>query len=319
MKPARLVAILILLSPAYGPELTAAPGLPTRDMNPILQPIFLPGYISLTEEPGLRVDHALFITNTTQEKSTTGEAVVIDVENYRYELMLGYRRDNWVWQLRMPFIANESGQLDGVIEDWHDFWGFPNGKRNNFPHDQFQIDYLRDGSSVFSQTESSSGFGDVSIALGHHPAGEIGYFVAVEFPTGSASDFTGNEGIDLALWLLGDSAMSEKTTIYGLFGLTLPADDGALAGLVADQIWVAQAGLNYQFSGQIIGYAQLDMHSESIENSDLTAFGHSLQVQLGLGFDSWLDNYRVDLFFSEDIYVDSAPDITFGARLARIF
>ena len=206
-----------------------------------------------------------------------------------------------------------------MIEDWHDFFGFSNGDRDKFPKDQVQIEYIRDGEVVLSQTESSSGFGDVSIAFGHHPAGEIGYFVALEFPTGSESDFTGNEGIDVALWLLGDTGVSEKTNVYGLFGVTLPADDGALEGLVADQIWVAQAGMNHRFTDNTIGFAQLDMHSESLDDSDLKPFGHSLQLQLGLGFDNWLDKYRVDLFFSEDIDVGTAPDITFGARLARTF
>lgn len=319
MKSARLAAFLLLLSPPPGSDVVASPGLPTRDMNPVLQPIFLPGYISLTEEPGWRVDHALYITNTTQKESSGDESVVIDVENYRYELMLGHRRDDWVWQVRMPYIANQGGQLDSVIESWHDFFGLPNGERPDFPNNQIQVEYDRDGDALVAQTESSSGFGDVSLALGHHPAGEIGYFIALEFPTGSASDLTGNEGIDVALWLLGDTAMTEKATVYGLFGVTFPADEGTLQGLVADQIWVAQAGLNYRFTDWTIGYAQLDMHSESIEDSELTAFGHSLQLQLGLGFDNWFDNYRVDLFFSEDIDVGSAPDITFGARLARTF
>ena len=77
--------------------------------------------------------------------------------------------------------------------------------------------------------------------------------------------------------------------------------------------------MNYRFTDRTIGYAQLDMNSESIEDSKLTPFGHSLQLQLGLGFDNWLDNYRVDLFFSEDILVGTAPDITFGARLSTGF
>jgi hypothetical protein len=319
MKPANLAALLLVLAPISSFESAANPGLATRDMNPILQPIFLPGYISLTEEPGWRVDHTLYITNTLQQKTSDDENVLIDVENYRYELNLGYRQNDLVWQVRMPYIVNQGGSLDNVIDSWHDFFGLPDGKRNDFPRDQIDIEYVRDGEVVYSQTESSSGIGDVSIALGHHPAGEIGYFVAIELPTGSESNYTGNEGIDIAFWLLGDTPMSENATIYGLFGITLPADDGALEGLVADHIWVAQAGLNYRFADWALGYAQLDLHSESLEDSDLRPFGPSVQIQLGLGFDALFEHHRLDLFFSEDIYVGSAPDITFGVRLARTF
>ena len=48
----------------------------------------------------------------------------------------------------------------------------------------------------------------------------------------------------------------------------------------------------------------------------LTAFGNSLQIQLGLGFPQLFENHRLDVFFSEDILVGSAPDISFGLRLS---
>lgn len=309
------IAILLALMPIQ--ELLAGPGLPTRDMNPILQTIFLPGYLSLDEKQGWRIDHALYITNTTHSKANNSESVVIDGENYRYELMLGYRQNDWVWQLRLPHISHVGGHLDSAIESWHDFLDLPDGPRASFPKDQLQIRYRRNNNTVLLQTEPSHGFGDVSIAFGHHPPGETGYFVALELPTGSASDHTGNEGIDVAAWLLGDHAITPKLSTYGMLGVTVPADTGALENLVADYIWVAQVGLSYDFSDQTTGYTQLDLHSESLKDSTLEPFDDSLQLQLGLGFDGWLKRYRVDLFISEDIDVGSAPDITFGIRLAQ--
>lgn len=320
MKPARRLRLAACLIMAVsGSNAAAGPGFATRDLNPVLQPIFFPGYSNLTEEQGWRVDHSLYITNTAQRKSSANESVVIDVENYRYELALGYRRDEWVWQLRMPYLANRGGEFDQLIENWHDLFGFPEGERKKLPRDQVKIEYVRDGVVEYSQTESSSGIGDVSIAVGKHPAGEVGYFVGIELPTGSESDFTGNEGIDVALWLLGDTKLGEASKLYGLFGVTFPADDGALEGLVVDRIWVAQAGLNHRFNDRVLGFTQLDLHSSTIDDSSLVAFGHSLQIQAGLGFDGLIENHRLDLFFSEDIDVGTAPDITFSLRVARTF
>ena len=108
-------------------------------------------------------------------------------------------------------------------------------------------------------------------------------------------------------------------TVYGLLGLSFPGDDGNLEGLVVDEIWVAQLGLDYRFNNNFIGTVQFDFHSETIEDSDLKAFGNSLQIQLGLGFLRLFENHRLDLFFSEDIMVGTAPDVTFGARLIREF
>ena len=61
------------------------------------------------------------------------------------------------------------------------------------------------------------------------------------------------------------------------------------------------------------------MHSETVEDSELTAFGNSMQIQIGLGFLNFPGKHRLDLFFSEDILVGSAPDISFGLRLTRAY
>ena len=314
----RFVAVSLVLI-ASSPGLAATPGFATRDLNPVLQPIFLPGYFNLSAEPGWRIEHSFYVTNTTQEDKSGNEFAIIDAENYRYELMLGYRHNDWVFQSRLPLMATEGGQLDQTIEKWHDLFGFPEGDRADYPRDQVNIQYIRDGVIEYSQTEKSSGVGDLSIALGHHPAGEVGYFIGIELPTGSEEDYTGNEGIDLSLWLLGDAPITETVSLYGLFGITFPADDGALKGLVADEIWVGQAGMTYRYNDAVLVFAQLDFHSQSIEGSNLDAFGNSLQIQLGLGFDNLFDDYRLDLFFSEDIVVGTAPDITFSIRVAHNF
>jgi hypothetical protein len=101
--------------------------------------------------------------------------------------------------------------------------------------------------------------------------------------------------------------------------VSFPGDDGNLQGLLVDKIWVAQLGTQYRFTDGLAGTVQLDWHSQIIDDSDLTALGDSLQIQLGLGFLELIDNHRLDLFFSEDIKVESAPDISFGLRLAREF
>jgi hypothetical protein len=271
----------------------AGSGLATRDLNPILQPIFLPALVPVSEDNGWRIDHSFYLTNTLQEKSKGNESLLIDVENYRYEL--------------------------GLIDGWHDFFGLPEGDRDKFPKDEINIEYVRDGVVEYSQDESSSGLGDLSVALGHQLTGGPTYFIGIELPTGSESDYSGNEAIDLAIWVTHEKQVDAEMTVYGLLGLSFPGDDGNLEGLIVDEIWVAQLGLDYRFNDNLIGTVQFDFHSETIEDSDLKAFGNSLQIQLGLGFLQLFENHRLDLFFSEDIMVGTAPDITFGARLIRAF
>ncbi len=298
---------------------TAAPGLATRDLNPIFQPVYLPRYAAPLPVDGWRLEHGLHITNTYQEDDRGDENLVIDIENYRYNFDLSYRRDRWSFAVSLPFVASRGGKLDHLIEEWHDFFGFSQGGRTDVPRDRTEIRYQRDGVTEFSQTESSNGLADVALAIGYHSTDGFGYHLAVELPTGSESDFSGNESLDWALWLSHARSIDESLDVYGLFGLSFPGDDGALAERLAARIWVAQLGLEYRFDASLAAVAQLDLHSGWLERSDLKAFDSSLQLQLGLGFDKLLENYRVDLYFSEDILVGSAPDITFGARLTRNF
>lgn len=320
MKPTSPIALVAgLLWLACGHSAFAGAGFATRDLNPVLQPYFMPSHVPTRADNGWRIDHSLFITNTFQQKTTSDEELIIDVENYRYELGLTYRRDQWQALVKLPLIANSAGSLDGLIDDWHDFFGLPEGRRDMFPADQLNIEYTLDGVVEYSQTRSSSGLGDTVVALGYQSVGGTVYFAGIELPTGSDSDFSGNEAVDFALWLSREVAIDAETTAFGMLGISFPGDDGNLEGLIADRIWVAQLGLGYRFNDHLAGTVQLDMHSKTIDRSDLKPFGNSLQIQLGLGFLKLIDDHRLDLFFSEDIAVGTAPDISFGFRLAREF
>jgi hypothetical protein len=320
MKPTRSIAFVSgILVCTGGHAANTAAGLATRDLNPILQPIYIPAYTPFGSGDGWRIDHSVYITNTSQRENQGDESLDLDVENYRYELGLRYRKDNWLGQVNAPFIANRGGELDHTIENWHDFFGLPGGDRDKFPRNDINVEYVRDGEVEYSQDKSSSGLADISLALGYQLTEETRYFVGIELPTGSESDYSGNEAIDFATWVTHATLINAELSIYGLLGVSFPGDDGNLQGLVVDEIWVAQLGTQYFFNDGIAGTVQFDWHSPVIDDSDLTAFGDSLQMQLGLGFLKLFDNHRLDLFFSEDIKVESAPDISFGMRLAREF
>jgi len=314
-----LVFVVGMLTVTGSHAANTAAGLATRDLNPILQPIYIPAYTPFGSGDGWRIDHSVYITNTSQRETKGDEFLDLDIENYRYELGLRYRKDNWLGQVNAPFIANRGGELDGVIDTWHDSLGLPGGDRDKFPNNDINVEYSRDGQVEYSQDKSSSGLADISIALGYQLTEGTRYFVGIELPTGSESDYSGNEAVDYATWLTHQTSINDEMSVYGLVGVSFPGDDGNLQGLLVDEIWVAQLGTQYFFNDGLAGTIQLDWHSKVIDDSDLTAFGDSLQIQLGLGFLKLFDDHRLDLFFSEDIKVESAPDITFGLRLAREF
>jgi hypothetical protein len=294
-------------------------GFATRDLNPILQPIYLPTLATFNPQNGWKIDHSFYVTNTLQEESSGDESLLLDVENYRYELGIRYRQDKWLARLDLPFVSNSGGQLDSTIDNWHQFFGLPEGKRAEFPHDDINIDYQRDGTVEYEQDKSSSGIGDIALAFGYQADARFAWFAGIELPTGNAADYTGNEAIDSALWLTYQNKVSEEMGTFALLGVSFPGDGGHLEGLIVDQIWVAQAGFDYRFKPSIVGTLQFDYHSQTIEHSELKAFGDSLQALFGLGFLHLFGEHRLDVFILEDILVGSAPDISFGLRLSRAY
>ena len=310
--------VCALLSLASGPA-GADGGYATRDLNPILQPIYLPTLATFKQGNGWKIDHSFYVTNTMQKESKGNERLSIDVEIYRYELGLRYRHDNWLARLDLPFVANSGGELDGTIDSWHKFWGLPEGDRNDFPNDRVNVEYQRNGKLEYRQNHSSSGIGDIALAIGYQLSEQWAWFAGLELPSGDSGDFSGNEEIDSALWLTYQGEADAELGFFGMFGVSFPGSGDYLGGYVEDTIWVAQAGFDYRLYPTVIANLQLDMHSQSVEGSELDAFGNSMQVVAGLGFLRLVGEHRLDLFVCEDILVGTAPDVSFGLRLSRSY
>ncbi|MCP4492258.1 MAG: DUF3187 family protein [Gammaproteobacteria bacterium] len=299
----------------------ASLGLSTRDQNPMLQAFYLPG-IDMQRHDGWHISHSLYVTNTFQQESRDNEILLIDVENYRYDLSLAYQTKTWRLSTILPFIANDGGSLDGFIESWHDFFGLPEDDRSSNPDEQVNLSYTRNGITILQQDRPDSDIGDITLAfnyrLNHDQQGATEIGLGLELPSGSVSSQSGNEAIDIAFWFSKARKISEISTLYGLFGISKPGKAGTFADHLKDHIWLSQLGVEYRFYPDITGILQLDMHSATLKNTRLKAFGGSVQMQLGLQFSDWFDNFDVDLFFSEDILSRTAPDITFGLRLGSV-
>ena len=317
MRRISLAAIGAVLLLPVAQQAQAGAGFANREQNPVLQSIYLPTLVPISDAAGWRLDHSLYITNTLQDERKGDEELLIDAEYYRYEFALRNRRGDWLAQFTLPLVGIDGGGLDATIDNWHDFFGLPQGRRDRYPHNNLDISYSHKGISQFSQTESSNGLGDLSLAVGYQPFDSAGFFFGIELPTGSSDDFSSNDEVDYALWLQRGIEFDPQTRAYGMLGVSFPGDGGQLEGLLVDYIWAAQMGIEHRFGGTVIATAQLDLHTRSIDGSQLKAFGESMQILIGLGFDKLWDEYRLDLFFTEDIYVGTAPDITFGLRLAH--
>ena len=170
--------------------------------------------------------NALFSwTNSVSET----EDVLFDAESrvvnldYRYSLS-----DNWELGVDLPLIWRGGGVLDGFIDSWHEFFGFPEGDRNDVEDDQFNLIGRSDDGTVFANRDDGFGIGDISpsakylISSGSEYAPALSLKSKLRLPTGSSK--YGGESVDLSLQLLASKGFGDFY-IYGGVGYLLFLDD----------------------------------------------------------------------------------------------
>jgi len=153
--------------------------------------------------------------------SRSGHAYYVDGETLRTTLegALGVGTRCEIG-LTLPLVWHTPGFMDGPIERWHSFWGFPDGGRPAFDRDQYVVGYddrgrtvflggapdgIRPGDMVLSARLALLGGADGSAALA--------VTADIKAPTGDPDRFDGSgswdEGIGLlAGWRLGRSSLN---------------------------------------------------------------------------------------------------------------
>lgn len=315
----RVIGFLVLCAISCG---VGASGFNTRDQNPLLQSYYLPS-IAILEREGWQSFHSLFITNTYQRETGGNENLTMDAEIYRYEFSIAYQWDLWRLTATVPLIFYSGGKLDSAIEDFHELFYFPDGGRPDNPDNRIDLRYDRNGQTLFFQQFRDNGLGDIVISLtrelfsGKGAATSVSF--GVEAPTGELSIFGREEAIDYGIWLSHERLIIPDLSLYGMIGWSLLDTAGVLGKYVNERVQVIQFGGEYRFSPKIFALLQFDIHSAIVKDSALDSLDDSMQMQVGIKLRQWITHYDVDLFFSEDVLVGSAPDITFGLRVARTY
>ena len=129
-----------------------AMAIPLRVVN--LNPFFVPYGVPVsvgtrTLAPGssqftFAVDTASYLSSA----AAGSERVLLDGETYRTSLMLrrGFR-PRWEYFLELSAVGHHGGLFDGFIENWHDFFGLPQGGRDIAPNDRLALIY-GDGAGI---------------------------------------------------------------------------------------------------------------------------------------------------------------------------
>ena len=292
-----------------------------KNLSPVAGLLGLPSQRDAGTGPAGTLNVALHtsVANNYVSELRGEEAVNLDGETLRFALELRYAlSDNWDLQLELPWLDHSGGSLDSLIDNWHDFWGMPDGGRSDVPRDLLDIRYA--GNGAFSLQDDASGLGDATLSLGYQvyrDGGSVASLVAgYKFATGDEDDFLGSGAGDayLALRFSGDHLSNLPLRWHGQLGY-LRAGQSDLVGPAQERdLWFAGLSVDWIIAERWSLLAQVDGHAAPMD-SGLTAPGEDA-IMLTLGA-RWRFSRRWALEFSvvEDVQVETAPDVTFQASL----
>jgi len=260
------------------------------------------------------------VANNYVNDNNAREFVNFDGETLRFALDLRVGiAENWDVQLEVPWLDHSGGELDKLIDDWHDFWGMSDGGRSEVPRDLLDFTYATaDGS--FGLQEDASGLGDISLSLSHAfyrtdksaATAVLGY----KFATGDEDDFTGSGADDVyvALRLSGDHLSDLPLSWHGQVGYLRAGDSDLVDDFQEKNLWFGGIAMDWQFAQNWSAIVQVDTHEGPLD-SDLTATGDEAFLLTVGGRWRFARHWALDVSVVEDIRVESAPDVTFQASL----
>ncbi|MCC5888565.1 MAG: DUF3187 family protein [Gammaproteobacteria bacterium] len=322
-----LLAGTLLLPGAYADSPSEAPGdapFLWRNSGPIATLFGLPRARTavLPAAGEVHADLLFELSSHFTSSQSPREAVLIDGETAT--LVARFERgfaEHWAASVELVGMRHSGGFLDRVIDQWHDWFGLPEGGRDVAPRDRLRMVWDADGERRLELVESHTGAGDVRIGLARQlhrsPARDVALRLDAELPVGRSSRLTGSNGVDVALGV----SLTEREALAGLglsshftLGVLRPAGDGLVGDRLRDVAGFGNWTLVWPVTERLTLKAQIDGHTELVR-SDLKQIG-GWSIQGGLG-GAWQVSPGLALEFAvyEDLRPGSAPDVSFQFAL----
>jgi hypothetical protein len=295
--------------------------LPIRDLNPLLSGYELPPALpSITNDTASLLAQAA-IGNITLVQSTVAESVQMDAELQRWQI--GYVTplgNDWNLRVELPYLRISGGQLDHFIESWHHAFGLPNGNRDSVSRNQLRIQYSGIGVQAYQLTKPASGIGDVSLRIGHSVgSNEVRrsmVWLSIKLPTGNSDTLAGSGVIDFSASFASSHPLTKRIMAYGQLSLSLLGRGDRLTDQQQSTVWIGAVGVDTRITSRWSAAVQLDGHSK-VFDSDLPTLGKVMQLSFGVRYQ--LRDWQSSLALTEDIAVDTAPDVQLQLDITKRF
>ena len=289
-----------------------------RNQNALLRGFYVPLPIDTALAAPTAVSATWLVTNTINVERRPHERLLVDGESSVVDLSVDHAlAPSWRYRLSLPIIHDGGGALDSTIDGWHRAFGLSRSFRPYYPKNQFR--YFYDGKSSFDVSRPGTTMGDVAADFGWYALDDghrvFSLWGGFKAPTGSLAGLASDGAWDGALWV--HAAIGGGGWNMGLeAGLSQPFGDEVFAGAAHRTVAFARLAATRTVGSVWSVRGQLDGQSGRLAGTRLRFLGPSLQMSLGA--DRHLGKkWRLQLGFSEDVAVYTAPDITFFLGIRR--
>ena len=323
-RPTRLALASAAVALALATTSHAEPFL-SRNQNPLLALYGLPSPLPARLPPagGGRVAGVINWGNTEKEDFSADGNYTLDAETFELRLHFDHAlSERFALHAELPWRKVSEGSLDGFIDDWHGVFGLPGGSRRRLPEDQLLIEFVQDGTTLLRIDESTSGIGDIPLAVGYQlyatDNSALSTWLTVKAPTGSADDLTGSGAVDVAATMAGQTQLNEHWQLFGQASVAWLGEGDLLPELQESFAWTLMGGLTWNAWRALDLSAQVEANSRLYDGLDSELDGDAIVLTLG---GSWRTEggWRYDVGVSEDLQAGASPDIVFIFAVARAY
>ena len=305
----------------------------TVNQRPLVMIFGLPAESSATVTPA---GHSAFsltqdITSEYTTNATPNERITLDGESYRWVLNARYGiSDRLEAGIDIPYVLYEGGFWDGFINDWHKNFNLPQGGRDEAPKNRINYSYFKDGVRKLNMRNAGSGIGDIALNAGMklYDSADSGYHdalalrTAIKLPTGESGSLRGSGSTDFTLSLCGSMNNFSEWGSLGVFGSAggmamtrgdvLPDQQNNLVGF-------GTLGVGWGPAEWISFKLQFNAHTALYHDSALSELSQHSLMLVGGGAVKLPDGYLLDIGVSENVFVVTAPDVSFHLGLQKQF
>ena len=257
-------------------------------------------------------------SNYEFDLSASKNLIAIDGETETWAL--SYRRglgNGWEAGVFLPLIKQSGGYLDRTIIKWHDWFGMPQGGRDQGPIDALNYRLDVGGNNRFSLSERASGVGDVVLFAGKSLSSGVNLRSEIKLPSGNEDELLGSGGADVGLSI--DYTRDIATRWIWSAMLSFTHLSTGVLGLDQERFIAALGShLVYRVKPRLSLKLQWDLNSRPSKSVSLGPFAKPGGVLSFGGSFRLTDQDRIDVVFMENLpHTETAPDFGFKFEFAR--